>query len=323
MKAKRTLVFFGLLAILVLLLSGLFNPAYWFLRGKIQNRNRAHAGIAAEEPDTIDVLVLGDSESYTSVSPLELWQRTGIAAYVCGQSSQRIPETYYMLKSAFKNQNPRLVILETNLLFRNMEPNKNLETSLMEGIQYYAPIFRYHDLWKAAFQEESEMGSFYKGFELREEVVPYEQGEYMRATRKKEPISPYVKWYLDRIRRLCEDRGATLLLLSVPTPKHFTVKKYNAVSEYANRHGLAYLDLNHRISKLGIDWAVDTMDAGDHLNLSGAQKVTAYLAGYLKREYQLKDHRMEEVYKRWNAEAAYYQRKAVKGLETIRKKPVM
>lgn len=320
MKVKRAVIFLSLLMVLVLLSSWLMDPAYWFLRGKIQDRNRAHAGIAAEEPDTIDVLILGDSESYMSVSPLELWQRTGIAAYVCGQSSQRVPETYYMLKTALKNQNPRLVILETNLLFRAVEPKKGVETALMEGIQYYAPIFRYHNLWKAFFQGESEIGSFYKGFELREEVVPYEGGEYMKATQKRERISPYVRWYLDRIRRLCEDRGIPLLLISVPTPKHFTVEKYNAVSAYANRHGLAYLDLNHRVSGLGIDWSVDTMDAGDHLNLSGARKVTAYLAEYLKKNYQWKDHRMEEVYRSWNAEAVYYQRKAVESLAAIRKR---
>lgn len=321
MKVKRAVVFLSLLAALVLLFSWLIDPAYWFLRGKIQNRDRAYGGIAAEEPNTIDVLILGDSESYSSVSPLELWQRTGIAAYVCGQSSQRIPETYYMLKTALKNQKPKLIILETNLLFRTEEPQKGLETALMEGIRYYAPVFRHHDLWKAFFQEKSEIGSFYKGFELREEVIPYEKGEYMEATRKKEPISPYVKGYLDRIRRLCEDINVPLLLLSAPTPKHFTVQKYNAISEYANRYGLAYLDFNHRISELGIDWSVDTMDAGDHLNLSGAQKVTAYLADYLKKNYQWKDHRMEEAYQSWNMEAAYYQRKAAESLAVIRKKP--
>ena len=33
--------------------------------------------------------------------------------------------------------------------------------------------------------------------------------------------------------------------------------------------------------QLQIDWQVDTKDAGDHMNWTGAQKVSQWLAGYL------------------------------------------
>ena len=64
---------------------------------------------------------------------------------------------------------------------------------------------------------------------------------------------------------------------------------------------------------------MDTVDKGDHLNLTGARKVTRYLGNYLKENYELPDHREEQSYREWNAEAdrffaAIGQTKETKGL---------
>ena len=37
-----------------------------------------YVGIQKEQKDSIDMLVIGDSESMTSISPMELWKSTGI-----------------------------------------------------------------------------------------------------------------------------------------------------------------------------------------------------------------------------------------------------
>ena len=66
----------------------------------LPGRYNSYVGIQKEQKDSIDMLVLGDSESMTSISPMELWKSVGITSYVCGQSAQRISESYYMLKHA-------------------------------------------------------------------------------------------------------------------------------------------------------------------------------------------------------------------------------
>ena len=58
------------------------------------NQNKNAAGIRKESKNTIDVLVAGDSLSYSSVSPLGLWNQYGITSYVCGQPGQMLSETY-------------------------------------------------------------------------------------------------------------------------------------------------------------------------------------------------------------------------------------
>ena len=95
----------------------------------------------------------GDSESYNSVSTMRLWDDKGITTYDCGQGAQRIPETYYMLKHAFKKQSPKIVILETNTLFRDIGAVKSTQEILTQAGQYYLPVFRYHNLWKTVVDE--------------------------------------------------------------------------------------------------------------------------------------------------------------------------
>ena len=48
------------------------------MKNGIVGRSRAFATVSAEAKETIDVLVIGDSESYTSMSPMDLWSQTGI-----------------------------------------------------------------------------------------------------------------------------------------------------------------------------------------------------------------------------------------------------
>ena len=109
------------------------------------------------------------------------------------------------------------------------------------------------------------------------------------------------------------------MLYSGPSPVNYNYKKHNGLAAYAKEQKIPYLDLNLKQKELGIDWQMDTVDKGDHLNLTGARKVTRYLGNYLKENYELPDHREEQSYREWNAEAdrffaAIGQTKETKGL---------
>ena len=51
---------------------------------------------------------------------------------------------------------------------------------------------------------------------------------------------------------------------------------------------------------LGLDWSVDSVDGGDHLNYWGAKKVTQYLGTYLAQTDLLSDRRADPAYEQWN-----------------------
>ena len=98
------------------------------------------------------------------------------------------------------------------------------------------------------------------------------------------------------------------------------MKRHNAVSDCAEEKGIPYLDLNKKTAELGINWKTDSLDKGDHLNLSGACKVTAYLGNYLKENYNLSDKRENNEYKSWNDLAEKYKEKADASLQKIQEK---
>ena len=165
MKKKKRIILFGLIFIILL---GLCSAGIKILVGNVKDaiggRSRVFASVSSEPERTIDILVAGDSESYTSISPMDLWDKTGIAAYDCGQPVQRIQETYYILKTAFKKQSPKLVLLETNAMFRDPGFLKNIQLSLTEPLSYHFPIFRYHNAWKALFDGPGGLKNEYMGF---------------------------------------------------------------------------------------------------------------------------------------------------------------
>lgn len=306
-KIKRGILFIVILAVFLVTSSvGMEYYVVHQLNGEVTGRNRPFAALTVEPEDTLDLLVAGDSESYNSVSTMRLWDDKGITTYDCGQGAQRIPETYYMLKHAFKKQSPKIVILETNTLFRDIGAVKSTQEILTQTGQYYLPVFRYHNLWKTVV-DEPEMHTNYKGFVIREEVDPYEgKPDYMKKKKKCETMPEYVKVYLEKIEELCEKNNAQLLLVSMPSPKNWNHKRHAEIQKYADGKGITYLDLNKKVEELGLNWTEDTQDKGDHLNVYGAEKVTSYLGNYLEENYELEDHRNDPMYEAWNQLAEQY-----------------
>ena len=306
-KLKRVILFLLVFAVLLWACSAGIQIIVRNVSGSVSGRSRVFASVSAEKKNTIDVLVAGDSESYTSVSPMDLWDRAGIAAYDCGQPGQRIQETYYILKTAFRTQSPKLVLFETNTMFRDPGFLKNVQLSLTEPLAYHFPVIKYHNAWKALFDGPGGPKKSYKGFEIRDKVVSYEgDEEYMKETKDKAQIPEVVRIYMEKIKRLCEKNGADLLLVSAPSPKNYNYKKHNSLEEYARENNLPYVDLNMKFRDIGIDWKQDSYDRGDHLNISGARKVTAYIGEYLADNYDLPDRRNDDGWREWDDLAKEY-----------------
>ena len=68
-----------------------------------------------------------------------------------------------------------------------------------------------------------------------------------------------------------------------------------------------YIDLNVEPTKVAIDWQADTRDAGDHMNLSGAMKVSSFIGKYLSDAYSLPNHKQDEAYRSWSEAFARYE----------------
>lgn len=283
------------------------------MKPKTMNRFHLDAGragvfsrIKLEPRNSIDVVVLGDSESYSSFSPMQLWKDYGYTSYVAGVPGAKIGENLDVLRTVLKRQQPKVVMLETNNLFRYQPPG-SVEQGTTKKIYQMIPLLKYHSAWKSPLLMAR--GALFQGFNINGGVKPYKGGRYMYPSKEKEKIEATNRKCFEEIARLCQKKKIQLMLYSAPSPRNYNYKKHNALEELAREHHLPYVDLNVKASRLEIDWRSDTRDRGDHLNLSGARKATEFLGYYLNRRMPLTCRWNDKISKRWNMMLKDYNRR--------------
>lgn len=266
-------------------------------------------GVLGEKDNSLDVLVLGDSEAYSSISPLQIWQDTGYTSYLCATSSQTLDYSYALLQRAFQDQSPKVVILETNAIYRKISPR----TAFMTWLKQRFPIFRYHNRWKnLTWQDLTEETSYTwtdeaKGFRFSTKVSPSTEQNHMNPTQLQEKILPLNRHYVEKIQKLCKSHGAKFLLISTPSTVNWNTSKHNGIHQLSQELGCEYVDLNLENDLLHIDWDRDTRDKGDHLNYFGAVKVTKFLSSYLQSTGLLTDHRKDPLFSSWDRSLKKYE----------------
>lgn len=305
-KIVRYLLFFGILAVIFLGLSRVFYPKDNSVEAGMPPRDVKVNGIFGAENNSLDVIFFGDSITFTSIKPVQIWEEQGIASYVCGQSGQIIPEAYNWLKQILEKQSPDIVVLETNLIYMDGSMADQLNHALELQLASDLPFYKYHNRWKNmdesdwSRQPEEPKPDFTMGYEKKTAIVPYTGGDYMQTESAKEPLAFVPESYLDAVHRFCEKNNIQMMLVSIPSPQSWNGSRHDAVTEYAQEHDVLYLDLNLYAEELGIDWKSDTLDGGDHLNEAGATKVSKYLGTFLKERYGLTDHRGNAAYTVWD-----------------------
>ena len=266
-----------------------------------------------------DVLFIGDCEVYESFTPPTLWQEYGITSYVRGGAQQLAWHSYYLLEEMLKRETPRVVVYNVlalkygepqneaynrlNLDGMRLSPSKlrAIAASMTEEESYASylfPLLRFHSRWK-------ELGREDLTYLFRRDTVSHNGYLMQTAVRGgraeitpsplTDPNLPATSMdYLDRMRRLCEEQGVTLILIKAPTNDwryHWYDEWEAQIDAYAAEHGIAYYNFIGMEEQIGLDWSTDTYDAGVHLNVWGAEKLTSYFGAILQNEHGLAGHR--------------------------------
>lgn len=300
--------FLFLLGVLLLAASWLFMPKNNHKSFGFTDEEMLAGGVLGERDNSIDVLVVGDSEAYSSISPMQLWEQHGFTSYLCSTSAQPLYDSYRYLRQAFERQSPRVVILETNAIFRTYK----LNDYLLSRAKVLFSVLRYHDRWKTLSVNDFGGEARYtwtddlKGFRYNTKVVPADTRKYMLPTDAEQEIPLLNRACLAEMMALCEENGAQLILVSTPSTLNWNYARHNSIAAFAAEHGLTYLDMNTMPDEVPVNWETDTRDKGDHLNYSGAVKVTRYLGQYLTQRFELPDKRGAADFSSWNDALQHY-----------------
>lgn len=292
-------------------------------------------GFYKEPKDSLDVVFMGNSDVYRGISPITMWDEYGIASYNFVSSGQRMWTAYYLMEECLKYQKPDLIVLnmdsafnesqssESNYrkVFDNMKFSKNklnaitdksFKNSKKEIMSYIFPITRFHSRWSeledSDFKKAFENKRFaYKGMDLVATVKPYnDDNKYMSKDHSKEKIGEKCTIYLEKMVKLCKDNNIKLLLIEIPSAESWSKDLSDKTQEFANENNLEFIDMNLNYKDFGFDWKTDSADAGDHLNVYGAEKVSKYLGKIIQEKYNIPNRKNDEQYSQWYEDSKTY-----------------
>ena len=265
--------------------------------------------IMAEKENTIDILVVGDSEAYTSIIPMEIWKKYGFTSYVCGTAAQVLPDSMYFTYKTMLTQKPKIVILEADNIYKTVDVNDSFERL----INIVLPVTQYHDRWKTINKNDFKHEVDYrfindlKGYDFSGKIAESDGYNKLAGLGMDNTIPNSNKIYVKLLKKYCESHNAELIILSTPSTVNWDYEKHNEIQKLADKEKIEYIDLNILRDEINIDWKKDTRDGGDHLNHSGVLKVTEFLGKYLYNKNMFKDHRNDKHYKTWDKGLKHYE----------------
>ena len=286
-----------------------------------------------EKNKEFDVLFVGDCEVYENLTPMVLWEEYGIHSFIRGSAEQYVWQSYYMLEDALRYYTPKVVVFNVLAMNTNKSASEAYNRMTLEGMEwsmskvnaikasmteeenfldYVFPILRYHSRW-------SELNVDDFRYMFKKKPVSY-SGYYMRIDTKEAAGIPPKKlltdysfgdnaWmYLEKMTQLCKDNNIQLVLMKAPSLyPHWYEEWEQQIEEYAENNNLLYINFLEHTEEIGLDFTKDTYDAGLHMNLSGATKLSSYFGKILSEQCQVPDRRgeadLEEI---WNGNRKRY-----------------
>ncbi|MBQ2062208.1 MAG: hypothetical protein II458_05980 [Oscillospiraceae bacterium] len=112
-KILKGVAFTLILSIVLTALTLVYHPKWYNYQDKGQP-----AGFYQEPKNTIDVLLLGSCNMYSSFSPVMMYERDGITSYNLSCPDQEMSTTYHYIKEALKRQKPKVVVVEALFLMQ-------------------------------------------------------------------------------------------------------------------------------------------------------------------------------------------------------------
>ncbi len=261
------------------------------------------------EQDTVDVIFVGGSMSYSGFSPMELYEKYGISSYNFGTSNQSMLAGYLWTMEACEKQNVKVVIVEAmevpmshgevatdvrSLFSMGMNGNYRKLAGVYKrnALNVLLPVFILHDEWRIdgdTFRDEEEE-DYLRGF------VPIDScagEEYRESILQEDPeATTYLNFtYVDKLREYCEEKGIWLIfvktLMASNEVNHWDDGCHNRLQEYTEEYGIPFIDFNTAEYRNAAGLVISEDVAADlrHMNIDGAYKATDYLGEYLLDHY--------------------------------------
>lgn len=339
MKKKelfRAIAFMIVLAMVLFVLNDLFRKDFTKVVDKSRMVDRFNTYKELEK-DTVDAVMIGTSgiDRYWIAS--KGYEEYGLTVYPLSTSRQSSWLTLSVVKEAFINQNPKLIVLDIrpyvvdyNKKFSYYEapvryladiPSLSLGNKLevirrslkalkdiypeedIDELSFYYSFIKYHSRW----EEEDIVSNItrdypdfgYMGFHMVKSTTlrTFKEKKDAAGTEVRAELNPICEYYLYELLDYLAELDCEVLFVDTP---HFRTSRE---AERANTicdivEKYGFESLVCEVDE-NYDKVADFCDSG-HTNYYGAEKFSKFLAEYLVENYEFPDRRNDEKCARWN-----------------------
>ncbi len=296
-------------------------------------------GFYLEPENSLDVVTIGASETYTAIAPGMLWKEYGFTSYDYSVAGSPIAIVKSQVKEVLKHQKPKLIVIEINGALQKDDSYQTDENRLRkyidnmpwsankvetiselipkkEQINYFVPFLKYHSNWQSLdmclanlyvqARMRLEGGSGLKGFQTVSDKKNA-SGDVIDITNDTSTLSltDLSEYYLrDLLQYLKDEQIDNVLFMRIPhriTEKTYPVyQRANEAEKIIKEYGFSYVDFEAQKEEIGLDMTEDFYN-DHHMNLFGQKKFTDYFGAYLVEHYELKDsEHSEKIVKAWD-----------------------
>ena len=324
-RVAEILFFLAALYLLLNVCSGILVPK--------KQQSGAVKSFYDQKKETVDVVFLGSSHSYRSVLPMQLWEDYGISAVNLGTSSQPMIATYYLMKEAVRTQKPKAFVLDLYACSYSSYKKQNLmsfhsavdfiplnftklslwweqlrkDFNLAEQLEFLFPVIKYHNRWSELEETDFHVENYKKGGSPTAKIEAQSPGKKVDQMAELDHV---VEKYLLKMCTLCQKEQIPLVVYTAPMAKDKSYKrickKVNTGNRLCRENGVIVFDMQDVMEGMEIDFRTDFYNS-QHLNVNGARKLTAWMAGELLQRFEFTDHRGDPRYISWESALPRYQ----------------
>lgn len=341
-KYKKRII--GIILMIVVLV-GLLIPAQAYLLRRVDHNQIRLEGFHLEKKNSLDVVVMGASETYYGFIADEAYKKTGITSYPYAFQYNPVTLWKYELKEILKRQKPKVLVVEVNgagygagiddnkvyseaairILSDSMRLSNDKKVMLNElrdvrkdGVMsYYWPFLKFHSQpiyngWRRDIIELNKRGySPLKGVFSKIRTKPHNRELAISKNIKSVNMDKNSEKALREFVHLSKKSGIKHVLF-VRFPHKITnerqmlrYQRYLRVGEVIRSCGGEFMDFSNYRDQMDILPDKDFVDT-EHLNLYGAKKFTYHLMQYLKTKYKLQPTKLSaDDMKKWETSVRY------------------
>lgn len=335
-EGLKTVLFFILLIGVLSVLNHIYAMPYIEKRSLASTISRYNE-LYEEKENTWDGIILGRSVLDRAwVAPMA-WNDYGMTLYPLSTDSQPIMLTKYIIEEVRKTQDIKLVVVEMQgirknalrvreVTIRRVTDNLAYSSNRIDAINaafeydlelrgkkssiqkggkwaYYVPFIKYHsrtDLNKYDFfhpvDDMKGVSQVASGAFVVKEQIP------SVLTDVSGELSSLQREILMDIIEYGKENGVEIMFTAVPSCLDITEQEeINAAFDLVEEYGCKTLNFNtdEMYKSIGFDFATDMYNT-NHMNSTGARKVTSLLSKFIHDNYSFEDKRGQEAYSSWN-----------------------